>query len=945
MRILFLLFFTSFFITGTAQQTAWQQQVNFNIDVTVNEGEKTLDGFETITYINNSPDTLTFITFHIWLNAYKNDRTAFNDDMLAGGKTSFYFSGKEQRGYINGLQFKVNGNPAKTENHPSHIDIIYVLLPQPLLPKQQATITTPFHVKLPRVFYRGGYADGTFYVTQWYPKPAVYDKSGWHPMPYLEQGEFYSDFGNYDVRITVPKEYVIAATGELQNKEEWEWIKNRNTETEKSNTVSSTNKTIYKKRTATKTKTSITNEKVTDIKTLRFTSSDIHDFAFFAAKDFVVERDTCVLPSGKQIQIFSYYKQSNNVWKGSIKLAKEALRFYSSELGDYPYSTLSIVEGAAGIDGGMEYPALAVVAPALSKVDFDLTLAHEIGHNWFYGALASNERAHPWLDEGFNTFYEKKYGKLKYGALPQWEELIFQRLARTKKDQPITTNAENFNAINYGAVAYYKTARWLSLLEEKLGQDGFKFVMQQYFQTHQFTHPQPEDFKAIIAPHLGDSTDYFFGLLNNTGLLPVQITKSYTILSPLVPKSITNYLKAPQKKPILLSPAVGFNRYDKAMLGALFTNYLLPPSKLQFIAAPLYGTGSKSLNGLLNMTYTSYPAKKFYKIIAGFSALSFSKNSSLDSNENNVTERFTKLTPYLRFTFNQPIKATKETWIEARSYIIQEKEFSKYVTKQSNNLTYVDSISTYNRYVNSVSFFTSDHRVLYPYDFTAQLQQGQDFYRINFTGNYFFNFAKGGGASVRLFAAKFGYFDNNRSNNFSSFRYQPKLLGNTGEEDYTYSNYFIGRTASFANDGSVAPNNGLSAQQIMVRDGGLKLRIDQYEFLQGRSQDWVAALNFTSALPKAILPIPVPLKLFLDVGTYAESWKEGAETSRFLYIGGLQLSLVKNTVNIYMPIVYSNEFKTYLKTLPEQNTFVKRLTFSIDLHRFGVNKPFQKIFP
>src|SRR5205807_2385230 len=146
--------------------------------VSLNDKEKTLDAFEKITYINNSPDTLTYIWFHLWPNAYKNDRTAFSDQLLENGNTNFYFSSKEQKGYINRLGFKVDGVTAKTEDHPQYIDVVKLLLPLPLLPNQQITITTPFHVKLPFNFSRGGYDKESFQITQWYPKPAVYDHKG-----------------------------------------------------------------------------------------------------------------------------------------------------------------------------------------------------------------------------------------------------------------------------------------------------------------------------------------------------------------------------------------------------------------------------------------------------------------------------------------------------------------------------------------------------------------------------------------------------------------------------------------------------------------------------------------------------------------------------------------------------------------------------------------------
>ena len=184
---------------------------------------------------------------------------------------------------------------------------------------------------------------------------------------------------------------------------------------------------------------------------------------------------------------------------------------------------------------------------------------------------------------------------------------------------------------------------------------------------------------------------------------------------------------------------------------------------------------------------------------------------------------------------------------------------------------------------------------------------------------------------VRIFASKFFYV--NAENAFSNFLYRPKLLGVTGEEDFTYSNYFLGRTASYAIEGTAKSNGGLAAQQIMIRDGGLKMRMDQFEDVQGRSENWVAAMNLSTTLPNNLFPVKLPLKIFLDVGTFAEAWKADAPVSRFLYVGGVQLSLLKNLVNVYAPLFYSSEFRDNLKTLPDQNKFFKRLTFSIDIQQ------------
>jgi len=186
--------------------------------------------------------------------------------------------------------------------------------------------------------------------------------------------------------------------------------------------------------------------------------------------------------------------------------------------------------------------------------------------------------------------------------------------------------------------------------------------------------------------------------------------------------------------------------------------------------------------------------------------------------------------------------------------------------------------------------------------------------------------------NLRVFAAKFGYIGSlNSTEKFATTRYQPKLTAVRGEEDYTYSNYFIGRN-SF---------DGFTSNQIMMRDGGLKLRTDLFEGLQGRSENWVASLNLNTSIPK-IFPVNIPLKIFFDAGTYAEAWDADNPNPRFLYVAGLQLSLLRGLINIYAPLLYSKQFRDQLKSVPEENTFVKKLSFSIDIQHFTARSLFNK---
>lgn len=940
---LFLFLANFLFYLAAHSQTYWQQQADYTIDVTLNDKEKNLDGFERILYTNHSPDTLRFIWFHLWPNAYKNDRTAFSDQEMENGSTAFYFSNKEQRGYINRLDFKVDGATAKTEDHPQHIDVIKVLLPKPLPPLSQAVITTPFHVKLPFNFSRGGYDGESFQVTQWYPKPAVYDKNGWHPMPYLDQGEFYSEFGGYDVRITVPKTYVVAATGELQNSDERQWLKTRSTATVPE---PKRNKPPLKKQTMMSKKTpSVVPEPVLlqteETKTLRFVQMPVaHDFAWFADKHFIVDSDTLRLPSGRTVNVAAYYTAAQRtVWKQSLSYAKEALRFYSTEVGEYMYNTATVVQGPKSFGGGMEYPTITVISPTASAKELDETIAHELGHNWFYGLLASNERDHPWMDEGMNSFYEGKYTERKYGRPSKEDELIFQLKATNKTDQPVATPSEKFSVTNYGLVAYHKTAEWMKGLEQKMGNEAFRQMMQDYFAQWKFKHPQPEDFFAVLQKHLGTEARQQISLLQSNGILPNNKLQGTSVIFPLKKGAIKNYTAAPAKDVVIVSPAVGFNLYDKIMLGGLATNYGSPTAKLNFLAVPLYATGSNHFTGLGKLNYAFRSDDIIRKTDVFVNASSFTMNDFKDDDGVKHRMRFVKVVPGVRFTFKESDPRSEVTkYIQWKTFLLNEQGLR--ITADSIK-TPTDTVVKYRystpwkgRYLNQLQLHYQNVRALYPFDVTLQAEQGQDFIRTALTANYFFNYAKGGGLGVRFFAGKFSYLNGKTiQKQFANDRYHLNLTGANGYEDYTYSDYFIGRNRF----------DGFASQQIMIRDGGFKVRTDLLASKVGKTDDWLMAANFVSTVPQkvnplSVLPIKIPLCLFADIGTYAEAWNRSEDADRFLFDGGLLLPLFGETINVYIPLFYSSVYGTYFKSTIPSNRFLKTISFSVNLYHKELKK-------
>ncbi|MFI5186258.1 MAG: M1 family metallopeptidase [Chitinophagales bacterium] len=940
MRKLFLFILFNCQLSIVNCQFYWQQQVNVTIDVTLHDKENSLDAFEKLEYINNSPDTLKFIWFHLWPNAYKNDRTAFTDQTLLNGDTRFYFSNKEQKGYINRLDFKVNSITCTIEDHPLYIDIVKVILPSPLPPGQKIIISTPFHVQLPYNFSRGGHDGESYQVTQWYPKPAVYDKNGWHPMPYLEQGEYYSEFGNFDVQITVPKNYVVAATGELENEDEKNWLLTRS-----HFSWQPIKQKIKSKGGVVKTTVQKFPLSSPETKTLRYSQNNIHDFAWFADKRFIVNHDTCQLSSGKVIDIFTYYTQlQKETWKNSLQYARQSIKFYSSQIGEYPYSVVSVVQGPESFGGGMEYPTITVISPTSSPEELDITIAHEIGHNWFQGALASNERDHPWMDEGINSFYEHRYSQKYYNEVPSEERTFFETIAKERSDQPIETTSENFNETNYELVAYYKTSEWLQWLEKQIGKDRFDEAMKEYYKLWQFKHPQPEDFKEVIEKSSGQNMDSAFAYLHKKGTLPNQQRSGTKIDFLLKPGYLQSLLNNRYQDLITISPAIGANSYDDVMAGIFITNVKLPLNNFNFFLAPMYGFGSKRFTGLGKLDYSFYPNKTFQKIDLFLNGAAFSINKYTDTAAKNHFTGVEKLVPGARFVFREKDpRSTVKKYIQWKTFFISEEEFRFPIDTVANGpdtsiVTNVNTIKN-SRTLNQLKIVIQNDRALYPYRAELNAEQGKGFIRLGFTGNYFFNYPSNkGGADVRFFAGKFIYTNEQKAN---SFLYALNLSAPKGNLDYTYSDYFIGR-----NDYPFTQNGvkwTVPYQQIMIRDGGMKMNTDAQGKV-GLTNNWLIASNASFDIPSrvnplSLLPFKIPLKIFADVGTSAEFWKQNSETDHFLYDAGFQVSLLKNTVNIYIPVIYSSVFGDYLKSdFIGKNKFLKSISFSIDIANFNLKK-------
>ena len=517
------IYFFLILISGLQQTQAqvedyWQQEVNTTIEVTLNDEEHSLTGFIQMEYINHSPYTLNEIYFHLWPNAYKNQQTAFAKQQLEARNTKFYYSKSKDRGYIDKLEFRVDKKEVTWSYFGTYEDIARLTLNEAIQPGESVLISTPFYVKIPNSYSRLGHVGQSYQLTQWFPKPAVLDEKGWHTMPYLDQGEFYYEYGTYDVKITLPKNYVVGATGVLQNEDEIAWLNQKASKTKDINEFDAFDTDFP--------------PSDSETKTLHYIQDNVHDFAWFADKRFHVLKGNITLPNtDNEVTTWAMFTNKEaHLWKDALTYINQGLAFYSEKIGDYPYSHCTAVESALSAGGGMEYPMITVIGQSGSAEALEEVIVHEVGHNWFQGMLGSNERAYAWMDEGINTYYDNRYIKethpkerevldiknkfidklINYpegeypGYVQYWEKGLIE------KDQPIQYPAGQYTGINYYSIVYGKAAQMFYVLENYLGQTKLDKAMQSYFQQYKYKHPQPQDLKRVLEEETGKYYDWLF---------------------------------------------------------------------------------------------------------------------------------------------------------------------------------------------------------------------------------------------------------------------------------------------------------------------------------------------------------------------------------------------------------------------------------------------------
>lgn len=528
-KILILLTLSFLWIAATKGSDAeyWQQQVHYHIDVSLNTTDHTLTGHESLTYRNNSPDTLTFVWFHLYPNAFRDDRSVYAREMKANSSTRFLFSKAEERGYIEIRSLKANGNELQRNECPNDGTELNVVLDRPLPPGESVTFEIDFYVKIPAIFSRLGHVKRHYEITQWYPKIVVYDRFGWHPDGYHAIGEFYGDFGVFDVNITVPSDMVVAATGILVAPDaEKQWLEERAAEGKTLDSLRSENTQASRKQIQQIHNAIRERQASEETKTLQFHAEKVHDFAWCADNQFILKRGEF-----ENIAINVYVLPRNEArWKDAVQYVADTFKYYGQWFMPFPYPQQSVVDGSLAAGGGMEYPMLTVISVKGDNYSrfLEQVIMHEVGHNWFYGILGTNEMAEAWLDEGMNTFAEARYMRTKYGKegnlitwppalrfLPvfgdDWlQNLLWYNNAANRAEVPVLTPACQIEMMRYPGTVYSKGGRILDMLQGLVGDEVFDRIMQSYFAEWQFKHPTTEDFRVVAERISGQELDWFF---------------------------------------------------------------------------------------------------------------------------------------------------------------------------------------------------------------------------------------------------------------------------------------------------------------------------------------------------------------------------------------------------------------------------------------------------
>ena len=483
-RILFFLIGLFVLHVGSAQY--WQQAVDYTMEVALDTETALYNGTQKLVYTNNSPETINKVFYHLYFNAFKPGsemavRLKNTADKNRRFKISVDSLTQDQQGYlkVSGLtQDGVKLSPIDSET------ILEVPLNKPILPGESTTFELSFEGHVPDVIRRAGKnsSEGVaFSMAQWYPKMAEYDREGWNADPYTGR-EFHGVWGDFDVKITLNKKFMVAASGYLQNADDigMGYSDRKKPKAKKGNL------------------------------TWHFIAPQVHDFTWAADPEYI--HDT--YPGPNDVTLHFFYKNKPEIienWKKLQPDTAKLMRFFNEKVGTYPYKQYSVVQGG---DGGMEYAMLTLITGGRKYGSLFGVTAHELAHSWFQHILATNETKHEWMDEGFTTFISTL---AKDEILEENKEFPLEgsyrgyfNLANSGVEMPQSTNANRYSHnYAYESTAYSKGAVFLGQLGYIVGKEKLYEILQTYYNEWKFKHPLPNDLRRVAERISGLQLQWF----------------------------------------------------------------------------------------------------------------------------------------------------------------------------------------------------------------------------------------------------------------------------------------------------------------------------------------------------------------------------------------------------------------------------------------------------
>ncbi|MBO9583151.1 MAG: M1 family metallopeptidase [Flavobacterium sp.] len=505
MRKIILLSFLSLGFNSAFAQSApyWQQHADYKMEVSMDVKNYQYKGKQELVYTNNSSDTLKKVFYHLYPNAFQpgsemDARLHFIKDpdgrMVSKVKGADGKEVKQSRietlkpneiGYLKIANFKQDGAVAQTRVSGT---ILEVTLAKPILPNSKTTFTLDFDGQVPVQIRRSGRnnSEGVeLSMSQWYPKLAEFDFEGWHADPYIAR-EFHGVWGNFDVKITIDKDYTIGGSGYLQDK----------------NSIGHG----YQDAGVT-----VTYPKKAKTLTWHFIAPNVHDFTWAADKEYNHD----IVKGPNDVDLHFFYKNNEKTtanWKQLEPLMVKVMDYYNQRVGAYPYKQYSFIQGG---DGGMEYAMCTLMLGNGTLEGILGTATHELGHSWFQHILASNESKHPWMDEGFTTYIEDSAlnelkGDKKEANPFAGNYKAYYSLVNSGKEQPQTTHGDRYDENRpYSISSYIKGSLFLSQLEYVIGKENVDATLKRYFNDFKFKHPTPNDIKRTAERVSGAELDWY----------------------------------------------------------------------------------------------------------------------------------------------------------------------------------------------------------------------------------------------------------------------------------------------------------------------------------------------------------------------------------------------------------------------------------------------------